>query len=202
MIKKWLIPLTVLTLSLAVAGIVTGFTLIGGTDPVQSDSGIDPNECDLVHNLAACDGNPTLEDPPLPTYEDWLRDHGNATVHPTEQGIDDGEWKVVTSIDDIDLDKCNMIHNINACTPEELEEFGRAPIATGEVTGNPEPLFVDGDPRYGVQPIGDEQDCGSVDGTFYISSDGQTGCTVVHVLEDGAEGQTQGQPPQILPTPE
>ncbi len=55
-----------------------------------------------------------------------------------------------------------MIHNINACTTEELEELGFAPIATGDVTGNTEPFFVDGEPRDGVQPIGDEQDCGSI----------------------------------------
>ena len=95
-----------------------------------------------------------------------------------------------------------MIHNINACTPEELEGLGFAPFTAGEVTGNPEPFFVDGEPRDGVQPIGDEQDCGSVDGTVYISLDGQTGCAVVHNVEDGGEGQTQRQPPQILPTPE
>ena len=62
---KRLIYLALLTLSLAVAGIMTGFTLVGGLDPVQSNWGIDPVECDLVHNLAACDGSPTLEDPPL-----------------------------------------------------------------------------------------------------------------------------------------
>ncbi len=107
--KKWLIPLIGLTLSLAVAGIVTGFTLSGGSGtpaqdtagqveepsgnqiPIRSDEGIDPNECNWVHNITACDGNPTLEDPPLPTYEDWLRDHGSdgddtLVMGPDEEG--------------------------------------------------------------------------------------------------------------------
>lgn len=160
MMKKWLIPLTVLTLSLAVAGIVIGFTLIGGSD--QPNGGIDPDECELVHNLADCDGNPTLEDPPLPTYEDWVNDQGTEVSDSyapiPSYGIPrptNGE--IVTSIDLIDPDVCNAIHNINACTPEELEELGIAPttssITVGEietgvaVTGNPEPLFVDGEPR-------------------------------------------------------
>ena len=29
-----------------------------------------------------------------------------------------------TSIDDIDPDVCNLIHNINACTLDELDELG------------------------------------------------------------------------------
>ena len=70
--KKWLIPLIGLILTLAVSGTVMGFTLSGGTgtpeqDPavqvddtsgdlttVRSDDGIDPNECNWVHNINAC----------------------------------------------------------------------------------------------------------------------------------------------------
>ena len=32
--------------------------------------------------------------------------------------------KTLASIDDIDPDGCDYIHNINACTAEELEELG------------------------------------------------------------------------------
>ena len=34
---------------------------------------------------------------------------------------------VARGMERFDADKCNMIHNINACTPEELEELGFAP---------------------------------------------------------------------------
>ena len=44
-----------------------------------------------------------------PTYEQWLSNYR------PNQGP-------VTSIDDIDPNVCNTVHNINACTPEELEE--------------------------------------------------------------------------------
>ena len=37
-----------------------------------------------------------------------------------------------TSIDDIDPNVCNAIHNINACTPEELEELGIGPYPRGD----------------------------------------------------------------------
>ncbi len=34
------------------------------------------------------------------------------------------DGRVVTSIDDIDPNVCNPVHNINACTQEELNELG------------------------------------------------------------------------------
>ena len=70
--KKWLRPLIGLTLSLAAAGIVAGFTLSGGSgtppqdsvgqteepsgnqQPTRSDQGIDPDVCNAVHNIKAC----------------------------------------------------------------------------------------------------------------------------------------------------
>ena len=63
-----------------------------------------------------------------------------------------------TSIDDIDPNVCNAIHNINACTPEELEALGVVPMPSSiavdephpeiEVDDKPEPLFMDGEPRH------------------------------------------------------
>ncbi len=63
-----------------------------------------------------------------------------------------------TSIDDIDPNLCNAIHNINACTPEELEELGLSPVTGSVAVGeyypvpngeaNPEPLFPDGEAQY------------------------------------------------------
>ena len=122
-----------LTLALAVAGTVTGFTLARGSaperdpagqvedhsgdqPPVRSDEGIDPNECNWAHNNTACDGSPTLEDPPLPRYEDWLSDHDT-----------DGESGPLTSIrsdEGFGPNECNLVHNINACDEDKLSSGG------------------------------------------------------------------------------
>ncbi len=58
--KKWLIPVVILVL--AIAGTTAGvFALTddgepsGDQPPIRSDEGIDPDECNLVHNIDACD---------------------------------------------------------------------------------------------------------------------------------------------------
>ncbi len=64
--KKWLIPLVGLTLAVAVAATTVALAVGGGesdeppTDqpPILSDEGIDPDECNLVHNTTACEGEP------------------------------------------------------------------------------------------------------------------------------------------------
>ena len=185
-IKKWLISAVTLTFALGAAGTVAGFALTanGGGDNIEV-----PTVTDTAGQVLHGD----------PTYDEWLSDHGKD--------------KVVTSIDDIDPNVCNLIHNINACTPEELEELGIAPItnsiAVGElhpgtaVEGKPEPLFVDGEPQYEVQSYEEsvKQDCGLAGGTVYVNSDGQVGCAIVHDLEDGGEGESQAQPPVVMPQP-
>ena len=179
--KKWLISAITLTFALGIAGAVTAFAITadGGTDnPVV------PEAADT-----AGEGPPGFSS--------------------------DDEWTVATSIDDIDPNVCNAIHNINACTPEELEELGMAPI-TGSITqSEPDPgTEVGGDPvspppfedveiPYEVQSYEDavKQDCGLAGGAFYVSSDGEVGCVIVHDLEDGGEGETQAQPPVVMPQP-
>ena len=98
--KQWLIALVGLTMALAaITG--GGFALTGnGTDapeagepsgdqpPIRSDEGIDPNECNWIHNITAC---------------------GDEVLEPS------GDQRTVTSIDDIDPHECNWIHNITAC---------------------------------------------------------------------------------------
>ena len=115
---------------------------------------------------------------------------------------------------DIDPNLCNAIHNINACTPEELEELGMAPVtgslAVGEyypvpnVEPKPEPLFPDGEAQYEVQSHeeADAQDCGLAGGTVYVTADGEMGCNIPHELEDGGVGETPAQPPTVIPEPE
>ena len=107
-----------LTFALGTAGTVTAFALTadgGGDDPAV------PIDTDTAGGILHGD----------PTYEQWLSDFGDQTV--------------VTSIDDIDPNVCNLVHNLNACTPEELEEMEIAPItgsmAEGESEGEPEPPF-------------------------------------------------------------
>jgi hypothetical protein len=58
--KKSLIPLVVVVAVLAAtSAAVLAVTGDGGsttddTPPIRSDEGIDPNECNLVHNIDAC----------------------------------------------------------------------------------------------------------------------------------------------------
>ena len=137
-----------LTFTLAVAGIVTGFTLNAGSgEPAQdpdatSIDDIDPKVCNAIHNINACTPE-ELEDLGVAphgdsTYDEWLSDFGDG--------------KVVTSIDNVDPNACDYIHNINACTPEELEELGNLAAISWivdpdtVVEGEPEPPFVDGEP--------------------------------------------------------
>ena len=104
--RKWIAASVSLTLALATAGAVTAFALTndGGSDVPQVPSGED-TAGEVLHGDL--------------TYDEWILDFGD--------GIGDG--KVVTSIDDIDPNVCNFIHNINACTPEELEELGNLVVS-------------------------------------------------------------------------
>ena len=54
---------------------------------------------------------------------------GNGTDAP-EAVEPSGDGPSATSIDDIDPNVCNAMHNIDACTQEELEELGLVGPAT------------------------------------------------------------------------
>ena len=139
---------------------------------------------------------------------------GMAFALAADGGSGDPEDPTATSIDDIDPNLCNAIHNINACTPEELEELGLSPvtgsIAVGEYypvpnpEANPEPLFPDGEAQYEVQSHEEAvaQDCGLAGGTIYVTADGEVGCNIVHDLQDGGVGETPAQSPAAVPEPE
>ena len=110
-----------------------------------------------------------------------------------------------TSIDDIDPDVCNVIHNINACTLDELDELGLAQYYTVPGVGpEPEPLFPGDEAPCGVQSYEEAvvQDCGLVGGTVYVTADGEIGCNIVHEIPDGEAGETLVPPPAIVPEPE
>ncbi len=152
--KTWLITLIGLTLALAAttAG-VAALTSGGSTSPAQESVGepdpsgdqgpvtsiddIDPNECNWIHNITACEGEPgpgiAVGEPyPLPVDKEC---GPGATVPITSDGQylcydlggdagtpgrEPGDLTVepqppVTSIDDIDPNLCDWVHNINAC---------------------------------------------------------------------------------------
>lgn len=180
---KWLISAITLTFALGAAGALTAFALTGdgGDVPEVSDS---PESAGEIS-------------PGLPRYDEWLSEFG--------------DQKVVTSIDDIDPNVCNLVHNITPCTPEELGELGLVPavgsIAIGEpdpeteIEGNREPLFAEGEPMH-VQTT--ERKCVPDQG-LYVTSDGQVGCADVVVLGDAGQTPALEQPPmmpQILPAAE
>ena len=114
---------------------------------------------------------------------------------PTGQGV------MITIIDDMDPNKCNLIHMINACTQEELEALGYSGYAKPFLHGDPEPFFLDDEPKGPVGPMVVGVLCG--DGqAAWITSNGETGCADSFGTLDGEENDgnaTEDEPPQILP---
>jgi len=103
--NKWVIILVAVALAIgASSGVVFALTADGGGDNPEV-----PNGTESAGEVL----------PGLPSDDESLSDFGDG--------------RVVTSIDDIDPYECNLIHNRNACTPEELEELGVASIS-GSVT--------------------------------------------------------------------
>lgn len=82
---------------------------------------------------------------------------GNGTGTP-ELGEPSGGQGPIRSDEDINPNVCNPIHNIKACTPEELEELGMAPGGTASTVEAP----LHGDPTY-VSEFGDGQVVYSID---------------------------------------
>ena len=124
--KKWLISAVTLTLALSAAGAVTAFAMTGGGGS-DSAGGADTA------------GEVTHGDP---TYEEWISDFGDG--------------KVLTSADDIDPNVCNTVHNINACSQEELEELGMLGPATMR---GPFPFVP---PTTGSDVVGESRDLAAI----------------------------------------
>ena len=174
--KKW-IALIGLTLTIAVAGIIMGFTLSGGSGaPAQDPAG----------QIEEPSGN----GPPILFHEGVDSD----------QHVDSSDWKVVTSIDDIDPDICNAIHNINACSPEELEELGithitgsitvgeNHPEGEGEVEGPGGAVEGKHEPLFGEAVQTESQsDSGSSGFVYCFTADGEFGYVVVPVFADAGK---------------
>ena len=152
--KKWLITLVGLTMALA--AITGGVATLGGggsttpeqgppgdQPPIRSDEDIDPNECNWIHNITACEGEPepgiAVGEPyPLPGTKGpkgprlcgpdqavAIASDGRVSCFDLGDGADmpdqePGSGVVepqppVTIIDGMDPNECNMVHNINAC---------------------------------------------------------------------------------------
>ena len=144
--KRSLIPLVIVLVALAAtSAAVLAMTRDGGpaTDdapPILSDEAIEPNECNLVHNIDACDegvGESACD--PLPLRSDCGIDPDECNlVHNIdactdeeldaggilEESVGAGDKPPVRSDEGIDPNECNLVHNINACTDEELDAGG------------------------------------------------------------------------------
>ena len=173
--RKKLIPLIGLTLSLAVAGIIMGSTVSGGSGAPAQDSAGQIEE-------------PSGNGPPIRSDEGIDSD----------QPVDASDWKVVTSIDDIDPDICNAIHNINACSPEELEELGMTHITgsiavgeyhlEGEVEGPGGAVERKPEQMFGEAARSESQsDSGSSGFVYCFSADDEFGCVVVPVFAEAGK---------------
>ncbi|MEE9249419.1 MAG: hypothetical protein V3U79_12105 [Dehalococcoidia bacterium] len=178
----------------------------GVQPPIRSDEDIDPDdrgdtplEVEPGGGIGSGAG-PLPADPPLEVEPGGGIGSG-AGPPPADPPI--------RSDEDIDPNECNLVHNINACDEDDLKALGATPIlgssplapGSEEVEGEPEPLYVDGEPGYEVQSHEEavEQDCGLAGGSVYVSSDGEVGCVIAHDLKDGGEEVTQGQLPKVEP---
>ena len=111
------------------------------------------------------------------TYEEWLSNHQ------PNQGP-------VTSIDDIDPNVCNMVHNITACEGES-EPAG---IAVGESYPVPDTTLPKGP---AITPDQQAQ-CGPDQG-IAITSEGQVSCLDLFVDGEPDTSSSDSIPPQMLP---
>ncbi len=139
--KKSLIPLAAVILALVAtsAGVLA---LTGGdSTPILSSEGIDPDVCNLIHNITACDQDDLDrlgEDSSLPVNPDADKD---ASCEPVPLRSDCG----------IDPNECNLIHNITACDQDDFDRLGEDsslpvnPDADKDASCEPVPLRSDCD---------------------------------------------------------
>ena len=159
--KKRLIPLAIL--AILIAGATTAALASGGSAataendvaPIRSDGDIDPNECNLVHNIDACYASETMVVRCVQVFDltGPVREPSCEPVPLSDGGIvtdvcaSDGcpgqlvldppgpdpvieplcEPVPLRSDCGIDSYECNQVHNINACSGETL------PPVEGEV---------------------------------------------------------------------
>jgi hypothetical protein len=193
--KKWLIPLTILIVGLATAGGVTAFALSGNGDttPAPEDSGTPDSSGVCAPGVTDC------VDTDVQASDDGEPDNGIAVGEPhpdtrdDDGKVDDGSTTQppIRSDEGIDPDKCNLVHNLTACTEDELKAAGIEPDVSGSASGET-PAVEPGDVAEDgmVVPIGTfDQDGGS--GTTSGSGEAKDA-----PIADGCEGIA---PPPVTP---
>ena len=104
-----------------------------------------------------------------------------------------GDQPTATSIDDIDPDVCNWIHNITACDGDPEDPY---PMPVG-----PFPMPVLEGPGALDLTSDEEIQCGP-DEAVSIAPDGQVSCLTAYQTEDDKDTSDRlGMPPAIEPTP-
>ena len=129
-LTRWLAPLAVVAVLIA-AGTTAAVLAGSGGDsaPVTSGDEIAPGECSLVHNVEVCDEAAPGQDVAgmcVEGVEDCV-DMIDCSLAENEALCTDdagAEPPPVRSDEGIDPDECNLVHNIDACSPEELKEAG------------------------------------------------------------------------------
>ena len=97
---------------------------------LRSDCGIDPDVCNQVHNITACD-EPVLSD----TGDPEPQDTGDLPANDLGDGIDSACDPVPLRSDcGIDPNECNKIHNITACSGPGEDGVG-AIVVPGDTAG-------------------------------------------------------------------
>ncbi len=197
--KKWMIPLLGLTLTLATAGVVTAYALAGdgsnGSDP--QDAALPPLSAMCVEEVPDCDDMLAVdldedgavepdfgEDEPYLVPDRDIECGPDQSVAVTSDGLvscvdvvdlPDSPIAVepqppIRSDEGIDPNKCNRVHNVDAC-----EGTGSGSVETGVVPG---PGIAVGEPY----PLPVSKGCGPGQ-AIAITSDGQVSC---FDLDDGA----------------
>ncbi len=181
--KKWIIWVAALSLALGSTGVATALALTGDGD------GDDPNiPADIGGGIG--DGAPGL-----PTYGEWLTEFGDSEV--SSDVLTYEEWLALVTL------VTTVTSGDNDGPVIEIVVVGEHQSVPGE-EGDAEPLIVDGETTYEVQSYEEAviQDCGLAGGTVYATSDGELGCTIADDVDGVGEGETQEQPPTIVPEPE
>ena len=112
MTRRTAIVTAMLVAGLLLTGGAVGATFSGdeaaGAAPLRSDEGIDSRDCNLVHNIEACDQEELHGDPPPHADLDETLVDSSDSAGP------------IRSDEGIDPSRCNLVHNISACSDDEL----------------------------------------------------------------------------------
>jgi hypothetical protein len=119
--RRWLILGAVV--AIAVGAGTAGYVALADDDgggeaaPINPSEDVAADDCSLVHNVDGCGApaqDPVASDCQLPE-----------SVEPCDDGgTSPGQKQPIRSDEGIDPDECNTVHNIDACSPEELEKAG------------------------------------------------------------------------------